>query len=116
MKDFNLSLLKYFISMVLYLNLIINPKIYTQNNRSLENVFSSNIKSLKSNSNSISFTGSYRFLGFLRNQKEVFPNNNGKTLVILSGDNFREPILLLKGDKRWLLEYLIGRRQGAPTA
>jgi hypothetical protein len=82
--------------MVLYLNLIINPKIYTQNNRSLENVFSSNIKSLKSNSNSISFTGSYRFLGFLRNQKEVFPNNNGKTLVILSGDNFREPILLLK--------------------
>ena len=96
MKDFNLSLLKYFISMVLYLNLIINPKIYTQNNRSLENVFSSNIKSLKSNSNSISFTGSYRFLGFLRNQKEVFPNNNGKTLVILSGDNFREPILLLK--------------------
>ena len=96
MKDFNLSLLKYFISMVLYLNLIINPKIYTQNNRSLENVFSSNIKSLKSNSNSISFTGSYRFLGFLRNQKEVFPNNNGKTLVILSGDNFREPMLLLK--------------------
>lgn len=96
MKDFNLSLLKYFISMVLYLNLIINPKIYTQNNTSLENVFSSNIKSLKSNSNSISFTGSYRFLGFLRNQKEVFPNNNGKTLVILSGDNFREPILLLK--------------------
>jgi len=96
MKDFNLSLLKYFISMVLYLNLIINPKIYTQNNTSLENVFSSNIKSLKSNSNSISFTGSYRFLGFLRNQKEVFPNNNGKTLVILSGDNFREPMLLLK--------------------
>jgi len=96
MKDFNLSLLKYFISMVLYLNLIINPKIYTQNNTSLENVFSSNIKSLKSNSNSISFTGSYRFLGFLRNQKEVFPNNNGKTSVILSGDNFREPMLLLK--------------------
>ncbi|MDA9810013.1 hypothetical protein N9C59_06790, partial [Flavobacteriales bacterium] len=57
---------------------------------------SSNIKSLKSNSNSISFTGSYRFLGFLRNQKEVFPNNNGKTSVILSGDNFREPMLLLK--------------------
>ena len=96
MKDFNLSLSKYFFLIVFSLNLIINPKIYTQNNTSLENVFSSNIKSVKSNSNSISFNGSYRFLGFLRNQKEAFPNNNGKTLVILSGDNFREPMLLLK--------------------
>ena len=35
-------------------------------------------------------------MGFVRNQKEVFPNNSGKTTVILSGDNFREPMLLLK--------------------
>ena len=36
------------------------------------------------------------FLGFVRNQKDVFPNNSGKTLAILSGDQFREPMLLLK--------------------
>ena len=77
--------------------LIFKISNFNSQNHDLSNsVFSSNIKSIKKSSNSISFNGSYRFLGYLRNQKEVFPNNNGKTLVILSGDYFREPILLLK--------------------
>jgi hypothetical protein len=58
--------------------------------------FSSNILSFKNPSSSISFTGYYRFLGFVRNQLETFPNNSGKTLVINSGDFYREPIFLLK--------------------
>ena len=77
--------------------LIFKISNFNSQNHDLSNsVFSSNIKSIKKSSNSISFNGSYRFLGYLRNQKEVFPNNNGKTLVILSGDYFREPMLLLK--------------------
>ena len=48
--------------------------------------FSSNILSFKNPSSSISFSGYYRFLGFVRNQQETFPNNSGKTLVISSGD------------------------------
>ncbi len=58
--------------------------------------FSSNILSFKNPSTSISFSGYYRFLGFVRNQQETFPNNSGKTLVISSGDAYREPMLLLK--------------------
>ena len=58
--------------------------------------FSSNSLSYKNPSTSISFTGYYRFLGFVRNQKETFPNNSGKTLVISSGDAYREPMFLLK--------------------
>ena len=58
--------------------------------------FSSNSLSFKNPSTSISFSGYYRFLGFVRNQQETFPNNSGKTLVISSGDNYREPMFLLK--------------------
>ena len=58
--------------------------------------FSSNILSYNNPSTSISFTGYYRFLGFVRNQQETFPNNSGKTLVISSGDAYREPMFLLK--------------------
>lgn len=58
--------------------------------------FSSNILSFKNPSSSISFSGYYRFLGFVRNQQETFPNNSGKTLVISSGDAYREPMFLLK--------------------
>ena len=57
---------------------------------------SSNILSIKNPSSLISFSGYYRFLGFVRNQQETFPNNSGKTLVISSGDSYREPMLLLK--------------------
>ncbi len=58
--------------------------------------FSSNILSYKNLSTSISFSGYYRFLGFVRNQQETFPNNSGKTLMISSGDAYREPMFLLK--------------------
>ena len=58
--------------------------------------FSSNILSYKNPSTSISFSGYYRFLGFVRNQQETFPNNSGKTLMISSGDSYREPMFLLK--------------------
>ena len=58
--------------------------------------FSSNVLSFKSPSTSISFSGYYRFLGFARNQQKTFPNNSGKTLVISSGDAYREPMFLLK--------------------
>tara|TARA_B100001287_G_C22686308_1_gene533884 strand:- start:6942 stop:8807 length:1866 start_codon:yes stop_codon:yes gene_type:complete len=58
--------------------------------------FSSNILIFKNPSTSISFSGYYRFLGFVRNQQETFPNNSGKTLVISSGDAYREPMFLLK--------------------
>ena len=52
--------------------------------------------SYKNPTSSISFSGYYRFLGFIRNQQEAFPNNSGKTLVISSGDAYREPMFLLK--------------------
>ena len=58
--------------------------------------FSSNILSYKNSSTSVSFSGYYRFLGFVRNQQETFPNNSGKTLMISSGDAYREPMFLLK--------------------
>ena len=58
--------------------------------------FSSDILNFKNPSSSISFSGYYRFLGFVRNQQETFPNNTGKTIVINSGDNYREPMFLLK--------------------
>ena len=96
MKDFNLIQTKYFIIIMMGFFIINYPKILAQDNPFFHDVFNSNIKNIKSNSSSISFAGSYRFLGFVRNQKEVFPNNSGKTTAILSGDNFREPMLLLK--------------------
>jgi hypothetical protein len=58
--------------------------------------FSSNISSFKNPSSSISFSGYYRFLGFVRSQKETFPNNSGKTVAISSGDAYREPMFLFK--------------------
>jgi hypothetical protein len=69
---------------------------FSQNNASLNSVFSSNVKSFKSSSVPISFSGFYRFLGYGRNQNETFQNINGKSLVLLSGDYYRVPMLLLK--------------------
>ena len=70
--------------------------VFSQDQLLSNSFFSSNIENIKSNTSSIFFAGSYRFLGFVRNQKKVFPNNSGKTTAIVSGDNFREPMLLLK--------------------
>ena len=61
-----------------------------------QKTFSSNILSFKNPTSSISFSGYYRFLGFVRNQQETFPNNSGKTVVISSGDAYREPMFLFK--------------------
>ena len=58
--------------------------------------FSSNLSNVKNPISQISFSGNYRFLGFVRSQEEVFPSNSGKTTAILSGDAFREPMFLLK--------------------
>tara|TARA_Y100000385_G_scaffold270443_1_gene309492 strand:- start:1053 stop:2945 length:1893 start_codon:yes stop_codon:yes gene_type:complete len=69
---------------------------FSQDTISNQKTFSSNILSVKNPSSSISFSGYYRFLGFVRNQQETFPNNSGKTLVISSGDAYREPMFLLK--------------------
>ena len=69
---------------------------YAQDTIPKKKSFSSNVLSFKNPSSSISFSGYYRFLGFVRNQKETFPNNSGKTVVISSGDAYREPMFLLK--------------------
>ena len=69
---------------------------FSQDTISNQKPFSSNILSFKDPSSSISFSGYYRFLGFVRNQQETFPNNSGKTVVISSGDNYREPMFLFK--------------------
>ena len=61
-----------------------------------QNPFSSNSLSFKNPTSAIHFSGFYRFLGFVRNQQETFPNNSGKTTVISSGDAYREPMFLLK--------------------
>ncbi len=69
---------------------------FAQDATNKQQSFSSNSLSYKNPSASISFTGYYRFLGFVRNQQETFPNNSGKTLVISSGDAYREPMFLFK--------------------
>ncbi len=69
---------------------------FSQDTISSQKPFSSNILSFKNPTSSISFSGYYRFLGFVRNQQETFPNNSGKTFVISSGDAYREPMFLLK--------------------
>ena len=69
---------------------------FSQDTISYHKSFSSNILSYKNPSTSISFSGYYRFLGFVRNQQETFPNNSGKTLMVSSGDAYREPMFLLK--------------------
>ena len=88
------SKLKYYLFIITVFLMI---SFYAQNLININQPpFSSNINYTKSSSSQLSFSGYYRFLGYVRNQKEVFPNNSGKTLAILSGDQFREPMLLLK--------------------
>ena len=69
---------------------------FSQNLEALNAVFTSNQAKIKDPLDQLSFSGNYRFLGFVRNQQEVFPNNSGKTTAIMSGDFFREPMFLLK--------------------
>lgn len=84
------SLYKFFIAIFL---IFFFEHSFSQYNYS--EVFSSNVKNLRKSPLPISFSGAYRFLGYVRNQKNTF-QTSGKTLDILSGDKFREPMLLLK--------------------
>ena len=58
--------------------------------------FSSHSPLLKEAADQVSFSGFYRFLGYVRHQKKTFPNNSGKTTAIVVGDFYREPMLLLR--------------------
>ena len=69
---------------------------FTNSNAQFNSPFASNQFLVKKPVADLHFSGYYRFLGFVRNQQEVFPNNSGKTTAIISGDYFREPMLLLK--------------------
>ena len=82
--------------LLLYILLLWATSSFSQDTITTQKPFSSNILGVKNPSSSISFSGYYRFLGFIRNQQETFPNNSGKTLVISSGDTYREPMFLLK--------------------
>ena len=81
---------------LLFICIIWSTSLFSQDTVASKKSFSSNILSYKNPSSSVSFSGYYRFLGFVRNQKETFPNNSGKTVVISAGDAYREPMLLLK--------------------
>ena len=70
--------------------------LFGQDSSRFSSPFTSHAVSHKNPSSSIGFTGFYRFLGFVRNQSETFPNNSGKTTAIVVGDYYREPMFLLK--------------------
>lgn len=86
-------MLKYSLCFIFLLQLGL---LYGQDSSLSPTPFTSNAVSHKNPSNSIGFTGFYRFLGFVRNQTETFPNNSGKTTAIVVGDYYREPMFLLK--------------------
>ena len=44
----------------------------------------------------VTASGFCRVLGYVRSQREVFPNNSGKTLAVLVGDLYREPMFLTR--------------------
>ena len=72
------------------------PLLFGQDTLSNSTPFSSNLLIIKNVTSEVSFSGYYRFLGFVRNQKNTFPGNRGKTAAILVGDYYREPMVLLK--------------------
>ena len=90
--------MKFILFFVLFAVLVFNPSIFYTQSLSQNNVetFSSSSKKVKKPIDQLYLSGTYRFLGFVRSQKEVFPNNSGKTTAIISGDYFREPMFLLK--------------------
>ena len=93
--DYQLKFILKFLTLFIWV--FIPNFIYTQSKFENNEVsFRSVLPKVKKPIDQLYFSGSYRFLGFVRNQKEVFPNNSGKTTAILSGDYFREPMFLLK--------------------
>ena len=84
--------------MTIFKNILIFSLLigFIDSSAQFNSAFSSNQFLQKKPVDQLVFSGSYRFLGFVRSQQEVFPNNSGKTTAIISGDYFREPMLLLK--------------------
>ena len=85
--------MRVFIKFILILSI---GSYYAQDTISPLKPFSSNSLSFKNPTSALTFSGFYRFLGFVRTQQETFPNNSGKRTVISSGDAYREPMFLLK--------------------
>ena len=81
-----------------FLLLLTGSALVTNAQDSLEvsSPFKSGAPMVKGTGSNIAFTGFYRFLGFVRDQRQTFPNNSGKTTAILAGDSYREPMLLLR--------------------
>jgi hypothetical protein len=84
--------------------------------------FSSSLRHDKPAESQITFSGFYRFLGFVRSQDEVFPNNSGKTTVISVGDFFREPMLKLRANGvtqeriSWGVDFMVNSVYKGPSA
>lgn len=87
-----------------------------------QNAFSSSLRLHKPAESQIAFSGFYRFLGFVRSQDEVFPNNSGKTTVISVGDFFREPMLKLRLNGltheriSWGVDFMVNSIYKGPSA
>ena len=57
---------------------------------------SSSAPSIRQPAQGVSASGFCRVLGYVRNQNEVFPGNSGKTMAVLVGDLYREPMFLTR--------------------
>ena len=57
---------------------------------------SSSAPSIRQPAHGVSASGFCRVLGYARNQNEVFPGNFGKTMAVLVGDLYREPMFLTR--------------------
>ena len=57
---------------------------------------SSSTPSIRQPAQGVSASGFCRVLGYVRNQNEVFPGNSGKTMAVLVGDLYREPMFLTR--------------------
>jgi hypothetical protein len=94
----------------------------TSDSLGMSNAFSSSLRYTKPAESQITYSGFYRFLGFVRAQDEVFPNNSGKTTVISAGDFFREPMLKLRvnGLTRerisWGVDFMVNSIYKGPSA
>ena len=57
---------------------------------------SSSAPSIRQPAHGVSASGFCRVLGYVRKQNEVFPGNSGKTMAVLVGDLYREPMFLTR--------------------
>ncbi|MED5336079.1 MAG: hypothetical protein VX880_07165, partial [Bacteroidota bacterium] len=56
--------------------------VSAQDSLKVDSPFKSGAPLVRESTSTIGFTGFYRFLGFVRDQQETFPNNSGKTTAI----------------------------------